>query len=123
MAQNRRRAHQLAAFMHWSIQQRSGTAYLSALRVSIVRHESGGRLQRARPARRAGSAANQAIHRARARLFGPASALATCAAGLEWGMRHLALAMRKCGHPGPHNYGLGGGCARTAYVRKVMASS
>ncbi len=51
---------------------------------------------------------------------GPASALATCGAGLEWGMRHLALAYRKCGHVGPHNYGLAGGCARTAYVRKVM---
>lgn len=54
---------------------------------------------------------------------GPASALATCGAGLEWGMRHLALAYRKCGHVGPHNYGLGGGCMRTAYVRKVMAYS
>ena len=51
---------------------------------------------------------------------GPASALATCGAGLEWGMKHLALALRKCGHVGPHNYGLGGGCARTAYVRRVM---
>ncbi len=51
---------------------------------------------------------------------GSAAALATCSAGLEWGMRHLAIAYRKCGHVGPHNYGLGGGCRRTAYVRKVM---
>ena len=54
---------------------------------------------------------------------GSASALATCGAGLEWGMRHLAVAYRKCGHVGPHNYGLGGGCRRTAYVRKVMMAA
>ena len=47
---------------------------------------------------------------------GSASALATCGAGLEWGMRHLALAYNKCGHVGPRNYGLGGGCGQTAYV-------
>jgi hypothetical protein len=90
---------------------------------SIVRHESGGRCN-ARG--RHGELGPLQIKPSTARglgYSGPASALATCSAGLEWGMRHLALAMRKCGHPGPHNYGLGGGCARTAYVRKVMASS
>ena len=54
---------------------------------------------------------------------GDTSALATCGAGLEWGMRHLALAYNKCGHVGPHNYGLGGGCRQTAYVRKVMRNA
>ena len=90
---------------------------------SIVRHESGGRCN-ARG--RQGELGPLQIKPSTARglgYSGPASELATCSAGLEWGMRHLALAMRKCGHPGPHNYGLGGGCARTAYVRKVMASS
>lgn len=52
---------------------------------------------------------------------GSAAALATCGAGLEWGMRHLAIAIRMCGHVGPHNYGLAGGCRKTGYVRKVMA--
>lgn len=50
---------------------------------------------------------------------GPISALATCGAGLEWGMRHLALAYRKCGHVALHNVGLGGSCRRTAYVAAV----
>ncbi len=90
---------------------------------SIVRHESGGRCN-ARG--RHGELGPLQIKPATARglgFSGPASALATCGAGLEWGMRHLALAMRKCGHPGPHNYGLAGGCTRTAYVRKVMGSA
>lgn len=89
---------------------------------STVRHESGGRCN-ARG--RHGELGPLQIKPATARglgYSGSAAALATCGAGLEWGMRHLAAAMRKCGHPGPHNYGLGGGCGRTAYVRRVMAS-
>lgn len=54
---------------------------------------------------------------------GPVAALRSCGAGLQWGMRHLALAYRACGHAGPHNYGLGGGCRRTAYARRVAALS
>ncbi len=88
---------------------------------ATIRHESGGRCN-ARG--RHGELGPLQIKPSTARGLGyrgPASALATCGAGLEWGMRHLALAYRKCGHIGPHNYGLGGGCQRTAYVRKVMA--
>lgn len=60
---------------------------------------------------------------------GPVSALNSCGAGLEWGMRHLAAAYRRCGtHAGAaalHNRGLASSCGRTAYsarVTRLMAS-
>lgn len=60
---------------------------------------------------------------------GPASALNSCGAGLEWGMRHLAVAYRQCGSAAGaaalHNRGLASSCTRTAYssrVTRVMAS-
>lgn len=90
---------------------------------ATVLHESKGRCN-ARG--RAGELGPLQIKPATARglgYSGPASALQTCGAGLEWGMKHLALAYRKCGHVGPHQAGLGASCARTAYVRKVMANA
>ncbi|MCZ8313648.1 transglycosylase SLT domain-containing protein [Phreatobacter sp.] len=60
---------------------------------------------------------------------GPASALNSCGAGLEWGMRHLAVAYQRCGSASGaaalHNRGLGASCGRTAYsarVTQLMAS-
>lgn len=61
---------------------------------------------------------------------GPASALNSCGAGLEWGMRHLAVAYRQCGSAAAaaslHNRGLASACTtRTAYsgrVSRLMAS-
>lgn len=60
---------------------------------------------------------------------GPASALNSCGAGLEWGIRHLAVAYRQCGSAAGaaalHNRGLASSCTRTAYssrVTRVMAS-
>ncbi|MGU9979059.1 transglycosylase SLT domain-containing protein [Phreatobacter sp. HK31-P] len=60
---------------------------------------------------------------------GPASALNSCGAGLEWGVRHLAVAYRQCGSAAGaaalHNRGLASSCTRTAYsarVTQVMAS-
>jgi len=60
---------------------------------------------------------------------GPAAALNSCGAGLEWGMRHLAVAYRQCGSAAGaaalHNRGLASSCSRTAYssrVTQVMAS-
>jgi soluble lytic murein transglycosylase-like protein len=60
---------------------------------------------------------------------GPASALNSCGAGLEWGMRHLAVAYQRCGSAtgaaSLHNRGLGASCGRTAYshrVTRLMAS-
>lgn len=60
---------------------------------------------------------------------GPASALNSCGAGLEWGMRHLAVAYQRCGSAAGaaalHNRGLGAACTRTAYshrVTRLMAS-
>lgn len=54
---------------------------------------------------------------------GPVSALNSCGAGLEWGMRHLAAAYRRCGtHAGAaalHNRGLAASCGRTAYSARV----
>jgi soluble lytic murein transglycosylase-like protein len=101
--------------------QRHGVPVRVAL--ATIRHESGGRCN-ARGS--AGELGPLQIKPATARGLGyrgPAGALATCGAGLEWGMRHLALAYAKCGHVGPHNYGLGGGCRRTAYVNAVMRRS
>ena len=98
--------------------QRHGVPVSVAM--ATIRHESGGRCN-ARG--RAGELGPLQIKPATARglgYSGPTGALATCGAGLEWGMRHLAIAYRKCGHVGPHNYGLGGGCRRTAYVYAVM---
>lgn len=90
---------------------------------ATVMHESRGRCN-ARG--RAGELGPLQIKPATARglgFSGSASALQTCGAGLEWGMKHLALAFRKCGHVGPHQAGLGASCARTAYVRKVMGNA
>jgi soluble lytic murein transglycosylase-like protein len=60
---------------------------------------------------------------------GPASALNSCGAGLEWGMRHLAVAYKRCGSAAGaaalHNRGLASACSRTAYshrVTRLMAS-
>lgn len=60
---------------------------------------------------------------------GPASALNSCGAGLEWGMRHLAVAYGRCGSAAGaaalHNRGLASACTRTAYshrVTRLMAS-
>lgn len=60
---------------------------------------------------------------------GPISALNSCGAGLEWGMRHLAIAYQRCGTSmgaaALHNRGLASSCTRTAYsnaVARVMAS-
>lgn len=60
---------------------------------------------------------------------GPTSALNSCGAGLEWGMRHLAIAYQRCGTStgaaALHNRGLASSCTRTAYsnaVARVMAS-
>ena len=60
---------------------------------------------------------------------GPAAALNSCGAGLEWGMRHLAIAYQRCGSAGGaaalHNRGLASSCSRTAYsnsVTRTMAS-
>jgi soluble lytic murein transglycosylase-like protein len=60
---------------------------------------------------------------------GPASVLNSCGAGLEWGMRHLAVAYRRCGSAGAaaalHNRGLASACVQTAYshrVSRVMAT-
>ena len=61
---------------------------------------------------------------------GPAAALNSCGAGLEWGMRHLAVAYRQCGSAAAaaslHNRGLASACTtRTAYsgrVSRLMAS-
>ncbi|MGQ3354599.1 MAG: transglycosylase SLT domain-containing protein [Phreatobacter sp.] len=60
---------------------------------------------------------------------GPASALNSCGAGLEWGMRHLAVAYKRCGSVAGaaalHNRGLASACSRTSYshrVTRLMAS-
>ncbi|QCK86741.1 lytic transglycosylase domain-containing protein [Phreatobacter aquaticus] len=60
---------------------------------------------------------------------GPAAALNSCGAGLEWGMRHLAIAYQRCGSAAGaaalHNRGLAASCSRTAYsnsVTRTMAS-
>lgn len=60
---------------------------------------------------------------------GPVSALNSCGAGLEWGMRHLAIAYQRCGSAAGaaalHNRGLAASCTRTAYsnsVTRTMAS-
>jgi soluble lytic murein transglycosylase-like protein len=60
---------------------------------------------------------------------GPAAALNSCGAGLEWGMRHLAIAYLRCGSAAGaaalHNRGLAASCSRTAYsnsVTRTMAS-
>lgn len=58
---------------------------------------------------------------------GPASALRSCGAGLEWGMRHLAVAYRRCGTKAGaarlHNRGLGSSCSGPSrYVGLVSAA-
>lgn len=101
----------------------------AGLAVAVARLESGLRCQ-ARG--RAGELGPLQIKPATARGLGyrgPASALNSCGAGLEWGMRHLAVAYRRCGtHAGAaalHNRGLAAACTRTAYslrVTRLMAS-
>lgn len=97
--------------------------------IAVARIESGLRCQ-ARG--RAGELGPLQIKPATARglgYSGPTSALNSCGAGLEWGMRHLAAAYRRCGsHAGAaalHNRGLASSCTRTAYstrVSRAMAS-
>jgi soluble lytic murein transglycosylase-like protein len=97
--------------------------------IAVARIESGLRCQ-ARG--RAGELGPLQIKPATARGLGyrgPASALNSCGAGLEWGMRHLAVAYRQCGSAAGaaalHNRGLASSCTRTAYssrVTRVMAS-
>jgi soluble lytic murein transglycosylase-like protein len=97
--------------------------------IAVARIESGLRCQ-ARG--RAGELGPLQIKPATARglgYSGPASALNSCGAGLEWGMRHLAAAYRRCGSDAGaaalHNRGLASSCTRTAYstrVSRAMAS-
>jgi soluble lytic murein transglycosylase-like protein len=97
--------------------------------IAVARVESGLRCQ-ARG--RAGELGPLQIKPATARglgYSGPASALNSCGAGLEWGMRHLAVAYRRCGSAAGaaalHNRGLASSCTRTAYsnsVTRTMAS-
>ncbi len=99
------------------------------LAIAVARIESGLRCQ-ARG--RAGELGPLQIKPATARglgYSGPASALNSCGAGLEWGMRHLAAAYRRCGSAAGaaalHNRGLASSCTRTAYsnsVTRTMAS-
>lgn len=56
---------------------------------------------------------------------GPVHALQSCGAGLEWGMRHLAVAYRRCGTKAGaarlHNRGLAASChGGGAYVARVL---
>ena len=57
---------------------------------------------------------------------GPVSALRSCGAGLDMGMRHLAIAYRRCGSKvgaaALHNGGLGASCRSTRYTGRVMAA-
>lgn len=58
---------------------------------------------------------------------GSASGLTNCAEGLEWGMRHLAIAWRKCGTPTGaarlHNRGLASSCSGpSSYAGLVTAA-
>lgn len=57
---------------------------------------------------------------------GPVAALRSCGAGLEWGMRHLAVAYRRCGtvHGAAtlHNRGLGARCVASAYSRRALGA-
>lgn len=97
--------------------------------IAVARIESGLRCQ-ARG--RAGELGPLQIKPATARglgYSGPAAALNSCGAGLEWGMRHLAAAYRRCGNDAGaaalHNRGLASSCTRTAYstrVTQAMAS-
>lgn len=101
----------------------------ASLAIAVARVESNMRCQ-ARG--RAGELGPLQIKPATARglgYSGPASALNSCGAGLEWGMRHLAVAYRQCGSAAGaaalHNRGLASSCTRTAYssrVTRVMAS-
>jgi len=50
---------------------------------------------------------------------GSPTALRSCGAGLEWGMKHLALAYNRCGTAVLHQVGLNGSCRTTGYTRKV----
>lgn len=102
---------------------RHGVPHAAALRIAHV--ESGFRCN-ARG--RAGELGPLQIKPATARGLGyrgPASALASCGAGLEWGMRHLSVAYRRCGTVAGmarlHNRGLGASCSGGGrYVTTVM---
>ncbi len=119
MASIRRRVTEVAA--------RHGVP--ASLALAVVRLESNMRCQ-ARG--RHGELGPMQIKPATARglgYTGPASALNSCGAGLEWGMRHLAVAYQRCGSAAGaaalHNRGLGASCGRTAYshrVTRLMAS-
>ncbi|WP_439573651.1 transglycosylase SLT domain-containing protein [Phreatobacter sp.] len=101
----------------------------ASLAVAVARVESG---LRCNARGRAGELGPLQIKPATARGLGyrgPAAGLNSCEAGLEWGMRHLAAAYRRCGtHAGAaalHNRGLAASCTRTAYsarVTRAMAS-
>jgi len=89
--------------------------------LATIRQESGGRCN-ARGA--AGELGVLQIKPATARGLGyrgPVAALATCGAGLEFGMKHLAMAWRRCGNVALHNAGLGASCgASRSYNSKIM---
>jgi soluble lytic murein transglycosylase-like protein len=94
-----------------------------ALALAVAHVESGLRCQ-ARG--RAGELGPMQIKPATARglgYAGPTSALNSCGAGLDWGVRHLAVAYRRCGSAAGaatlHNRGLGAACRPSAYSHKV----
>jgi soluble lytic murein transglycosylase-like protein len=94
-----------------------------ALALAVAHVESGLRCQ-ARG--RAGELGPMQIKPATARglgYAGPTAALNSCGAGLDWGLRHLAVAYRRCGSAMGaatlHNRGLGASCRPSAYSHKV----
>ncbi len=99
---------------------RNGVSVTIALKV--VQHESG---FNCRALGRAGELGPLQIKYATAKGLGyrgPKSALRSCGAGLEWGMKHLALAIRS-GGVWKHNQGLAAkveNAMARAYERAVM---
>jgi len=95
------------------------------LALAVAQQESGLRCN-ARGA--AGELGPLQIKPATARMIGyrgPVYALNSCEAGVEWGLRHLALAYRRCGTyqgaAGLHNRGLGSHCGASRYTNAVLA--
>lgn len=95
------------------------------LALAVATHESGLRCQ-VRGA--AGELGPLQIKPATARMIGyrgPIHELNSCEAGIEWGLRHLALAYRRCGTAtgaaGLHNRGLGSHCGASRYTVAVLA--
>lgn len=95
------------------------------LALAVATHESGLRCQ-VRGA--AGELGPLQIKPATARMIGYRGAthdLNSCGAGVEWGLRHLALAYRRCGtYTGAarlHNRGLGSHCGSSRYTVAVAA--